>query len=174
MKKIITRDSDNILTEVAIYDVPDFISTFVPSSIGRPVKTNANGLIDPTLLGFDLSASVLEVTKTAGESLLVGDVVRPTDDHTVKLAIQDGTLEESMVLGIVTKSGLLGEQVKVCLLGALTWPAFSVFPINRPLYLDGTGLITDDRPTSGYIVPVGKSLGGNTIMIQIEIGRAHV
>jgi hypothetical protein len=61
--------------------------------------------------------------------------------------------------------------VDVLILGIITDPIFSVFPVNSTLFLDDLGGITDvtpTQPTKTHLTVIGKSLGGNDILVSVS------
>lgn len=165
MKRFLYKDNLNRTTEANNYEPSDFIAVF-DGTPGKPIITGPSGFIDASLIP-STPASSLQLSKVASENLTKGDCVYATSLTHVGLATYDSTLDRAMVLGIAGSNALSGENVIVTLLGAVTDPIFSVFSLNRPLYLDELGAITDTKPSNGYLTPVGKSLGSNTIFVSI-------
>lgn len=165
MKRFLYKDSFNRTTEANNYEPSDFISIY-DGTPGKPILTNSSGLLDSSLIP-SVPASLLQISKVASENITKGDLVYSTSSTHVGVATCNSTLDRAMVLGIAASSALSGATVSVILLGAITDSIFSVFTINRLLYLDEAGAIADAKPASGYLTPIGKSLGSNTIFISI-------
>jgi hypothetical protein len=165
MKKFVFIDSSNRRGESEGYDTTDFIYQFTGNTF-EPIKTNASGIIDSSLLPI-VSASSLQLTKIAQMTIVQGDAVRAFSDTHVVQASQDSTLEAASVLGVAMNSAIAGQPVTLLVLGIYTLPLFNIFPVNSPLFLDVNGGLSDDRPTTGFKTTVGKSLGNGSIMVQI-------
>ena len=117
------------------------------------------------------SATSLQVTRTALEEIFSGECVMSSSASEVRLATNDQTVDKALVLGIAVNHALPGENVTVVIMGVINNSNYSAFTLNSPLFLDSNGGITDVRPvlpTSKYLLQVAKSLGSNSIFIQIE------
>ena len=149
-------------------------------SDGRVLETNtvkipsSNSVVHSVAIGGvgggtedAVSATVLQITRVADEDIEIGDCVYPVDDETVGVADRTGTLTEAMVIGVATESKLMGEDVKIRVMGVVTDARFSSFSVGRPLYLDESGDVVDTNPNSGYLTPVGKCLGGGSILVSV-------
>lgn len=166
MKRFLYKDIKNRTTEALNYEPTDFISSFTGEA-NKPILTDANGFIDSSFIPAT-PASSLQDSKIASETIVKGDCVYATSDTTVGVATYNSTQDKALVLGIAANNASAGQAVVVILMGKITASIFSVFSLNRPLYLDEDGGITDTKPTiSGYLTPVGKSLGSNSILINI-------
>ncbi len=171
MKRFLYKDAQNRTTEANNFEPSDFIDSF-NATFGLPVKTNGSGVIDPTLLPSISAAATLQITRIASETLVSGDCVYAVSSTHVGLANNTTTEERATVLGIAINNASAGQSVGVVLLGAYFNSVFSVFPlVNKPLYLDTDGGLTDVRPASpgaSYLTSVAISLGANNIFIRID------
>ncbi len=167
MIRMVYRDATNVQREAMVYGMDDFISEYSPTH-GMPVKTGPDGRIDPSLVSAG-SASILTISRTAKTAIEAGDAVRAFDNTSIMPATQDATVKEAMVFGIALGAGAANTQVEVAVMGIVVNQIYSIFPANTVLYLDVTGAISDERPTTGYLTAVGKSLGSGAIMVQIGL-----
>ena len=168
MKKVIYIGAGNVRGEAQIYDYNDFIDQYNVTP-GLPIKTNALGFVDNSLLS-GVAASSVQLVRVADETIAIGDVVMATSDTNVALATNDGTVQQATVLGIATSAANTGQNVTVVLMGIVTNALFNAFALNAPLFLDVDGAITDDRPTApaaNFLTVIGKSLGSGSILVSI-------
>lgn len=166
MKKFLYKDNFNRTTEANNFEPSDFIDTYSPT-FGLPVKTNSSGIIDPSLIPAVGSAASLQVSRVASEDIVRGDCLYSVSSTHVGLATYNTTFARALVVGIAGNDALAGETVNVILLGVITDPIFSVFSVNTPLYLDEDGTMADTKPASGFLTPVAKALGSNSILVAI-------
>jgi hypothetical protein len=166
MKRYLFKDSQNRTAEVSSFDPSDFIDSF-NVTFGLPVKTNSSGVIDPSLIPSVGAAATLQVTRTASEAIAKGDCLYSVSSTHVGVATNNPTLARAIVIGLALNSASAGQSVGVILLGAIVDPIFSVFSVNQLLYLDEDGGLTDTKPLTGFLTPVAKALGSNTIFISI-------
>lgn len=164
MKKVVYIGTNNLRGEAEVYEFNDFIDVYnvVP---GLPIKTNGTGLIDASLLPT-VPASLLQVKRLAAEAISIGDVVKAVSNTHIGVATQDGTIQDATAFGVAVTAGGTGAEITVVLLGVITNAMFSIFPVNSVLFLDVDGAVTDDRPLSGFLTPIAKSLGSGDILIQ--------
>ncbi len=165
MKRFLYKDSFNRTTEANNYEPSDFISSYSPTGASKPIITGLDGLIDASLIPA-APASSLQLTRIAQEAITKGDNVYSVSNTHVGVADYNLTLAKAMVLGVAANDALAGENVLVVVLGVINDSIFNIFAVNRPLYLDAAGGMTDEKPTAGYLVPVGKSLGSGYIIIN--------
>lgn len=167
MKKYLFKDGSNRTTESSAFETIDFISIF-SGQPGQPVKTNSSGFVDSSLISASAMAAAIAVSRIANETISRGEFVYSVNTTNVGLAVNNDTQERAMVLGVAMNNALFGEQVLVLLIGAVTDVAFNGLSINRPLYLNVSGGVTDTKPVTGYLVPVAKSVGSNTIFVSVS------
>jgi len=118
--------------------------------------------------GVATKAAALVVDRVASEDILRGDFVSSTSVGHVGLSTQDGTLEEALVLGMALNDALTLADVEVEILGVISDPLFSPFSPQEILFLDTDGAVTNTRPTTGKLVIVGRALGDDEILIDIQ------
>ena len=116
------------------------------------------------------------VTVTAGETLAKYDIVyvNTSDSNKAYKAVNNGTLMQSEVLGMVTETGgiALNGTGQVIVNGTQTYGSWTWTP-NKWLYLDSTsGTLTQTLPTTNgqYAVPVAIALSATQIYIQPMTG----
>ncbi len=158
-------------TEAALYLASEFVSTSAPNS---PVLTGSDGKLSATLLPTSSvtdEAKAVVVNRIAHGEILKGEVVRPFSGNSVTLSDPTDTLIKADSIGVAMNDVADGGDVKILILGILSDPSFSVFAINSILFLDDDGGITDVKPvnpTKKFQVIVGKYLGANEILINIQ------
>lgn len=113
-------------------------------------------------------SSYLASIKTAQSAIVAGDPVFFTSLSSVAPARADTTLDHALVGGIALNDALPGSQVIVATWGEIFDAIFSIFPVNTLLFLDAVGGVTDTRQTTGFHVPLGVSLGGGGILLNIN------
>ena len=105
-------------------------------------------------------------TYIAGETLSAVKPVYISGSEEVSQADSD-TKPEACVIGITKHSASLGSDIEVILSGELQDSSFN-FNSNESIYLDGNGNLTTVPPTTGFLTKIGKGLGNNKILINIE------
>lgn len=170
MKRFLFRDDLNKQKETLSYDATDFVWQFSGTSANKPVLTGATGLIDSSLIPSQAvaEAALLSITKKAQVNIAAGDCVYAVSDTHVGLATFNDSQAKATVFGVASTTVLAGADVKVTVIGIVFNSAFNVFPVNKPLFLDEDGGLSDDRPTEHYLTAVGKSLGNGYVMIQLS------
>jgi len=113
-------------------------------------------------------AAALKVTRICDEPIATGEVVTAISPTRIALATQNDTLEKAQVFGLAAESGDTDDSILVLLLGVFSDPSYSVFSLNDPLVLDIDGAIRNDKPSSGFLTSIGKSLGGTEILFQAQ------
>jgi hypothetical protein len=143
--------------------------------IRKPLVLIGNDIKElPVDDSLDISASSLRIIRIATEGIVSGELVKSDSPTNVSLANNDLLSRDAVVLGVAVNSALAGEQVVILLMGVLSNTAYSIVTLNTLLFLDVAGGITDVRPVAPaakYLTSVGKSLGGNSIFIQISDPR---
>lgn len=166
MIKVIYKNSNNISTEASVFTAAESVSSYSPSGINVPVLTGSDGKIDSSLIPA-VAAALLQEVKIASEAITIGDVVYAVDDTHVGLAQFNSTQAKATVHGVAISNAAIGENVLVVLMGRIVNSIYNIFPVNKILYVDIDGGITDVRQTNGYLTPIGRSLGGGAIMVQV-------
>jgi hypothetical protein len=116
------------------------------------------------------SAASLQLTRIASEDILSGECVKSDSVTNVSLATNNIDYTNASVLGVAANGVSAGGSVVVVLMGVIYNDIYSVFSLDAQLFLDISGGITDVRPVlpnNKYISPIGKSLGGGSIFVQI-------
>lgn len=170
IKVMYINDSTGVRAETYVYQVSEYATTATPNS---PLITGPTGTIDPSFIPASVNdkATKLVVDRTAQLVVSEGELVRAIGTSKVQPADANTTASDATVLGLALNDALVGENVSVLVLGIVSDPSYSVFPINSQLFLDLDGAITDDRPTQPsrkFLTEVGKSLGNGEILISIE------
>ena len=168
-KRFEYTDVDGILKEAEAFIASEFVTTSAPNS---PVLTGPTGTIHPSLLPAiaQAKAASLVIDRIASGTILRGDLVRASTLNHVTIADSASTVEDAYVLGAALNDADDGEDVEVLILGIISDPIFSVFAVNSTLFLDESGGVTDVRPTKptkNYSTIIGKSLGGNELLVNI-------
>lgn len=163
-------DTDGIKKEAEAYVTTDFVFLSAPNS---PVVTGPDGRLSPTVLpltGVGKSASLV-ILRKASENMLRGDIVRASTANHVAIADPTTDRQSAAALGMVLGDAAMETDVEVLLIGTILDPIFSIFSSDDILFLDEQGSVTNVRPskpTKNYLTVVGKALGGNEILVQIE------
>ena len=166
MVKVIYKNSNNISTEANVYTASEFIASFSGAS-SKPVLTNSSGLIDASLIP-GTPATSLQFTKIATEAITIGDCVKADNDTHVSLATYNSTVDAASVLGVATNAAAIGEMVTIVVIGVITNSIFNIFPVNKQLFLEIDGAVTDERIINGYSTVIGKSLGSGSIYVNVR------
>lgn len=169
-KKFQYTDIDGILKEAEAFIASEFIST--SSGVvdaGKPVITNASGVIDPSLVSSTAQkAATLVIDRLAHEDILRGDVLYAVAESKVAIAsYNDVDPDKAFVLGVALNDALPGEPVEVLLAGVISDALFGGFSVQDKLFLEEDGAITNVK-TSTRVAVIGKALGNNEILIDIE------
>jgi len=104
--------------------------------------------------------------KVADVVLSATNVVRATSPTNVTLASPD-TIVNATVLGLATSATAIGGTTPVVTYGEFEDGSFN-FPLNAPLFLSPTGMVTDIPPTTGVLTQLGYSLGTGKIFLNIQ------
>jgi hypothetical protein len=148
--------------ENKLNDIEDQLgNTSGSSSSGTSVtvSNSSSGGVDPN------SDNVL--LKTPQSSISALKLVRANGPDTILVSNPGGSYFESVVLGVITKTGLTGVLTPVLVYGELRDP-FLDFPLNDTLYLGVDGSITNVAPNTSNLTIVGYSLGSGAIFINIQ------
>lgn len=94
-------------------------------------------------------------------------LVRANGPETILTSNPNGTYFESVVFGVIVRTGIAGVLAPVQVFGELEDP-FLDFPLNDTLYLDSDGSITNIAPNTNFLTIIGYSLGSGTIFINIQ------
>lgn len=169
-KRFEYTDIDGILKEAETYIVSDYITTSFPSS---PIKTLPTGKIDASLLPETTmaKAATLVIDRLASSAMLRGDLVVASSPNHVDVADPTGLITDAQVLGMALNDADSEEAVEVLILGVVTDALFSAFAVNAPLFLDDAGGVTDEKPlypTKKFLVTIGKALGANQILVNVQ------
>jgi hypothetical protein len=164
-------DVDGIKKEASAYTTGSFVTTSTPDS---PAITGSNGKFDASLIPSQVAAKAasLIIDRVASEQIFAGDLVYSTGTNEIGMADNSIDLDEAKVMGLALNAALQTETVEVLILGVANSIDYSVFTANDILFLDELGGITNVRPTvpdAKYLVQVGKSLGGNEILVEIKL-----
>jgi len=113
--------------------------------------------------------------KPPGPDLLAYTAVTDVSGHRVmKIAIggvtyasSDDITAANLVLGITIGSAVAGAIVDVQLSGELTEPSWNWTP-GLPVFCGISGYLTQDVPTSGFVIIVGQVTTPQTIIVTIK------
>lgn len=165
METFVILDDDSI--EITIN------SPLVTAEIQGKVTIAADIVIDKLAAKTPLSESstYLVVQRFASEAILKFEVVSATGTTTVKLAHNNTTNDDAFAVGVALNDASIGQKVDVLIMGVISDPSFSVFPLNSTLFLDVDGGITDVKPTlplakSNTIL--GRSFGSGDVFINVQ------
>jgi len=115
------------------------------------------------------SSTYLVVRRLAKEHILRTECVTIFSDTEVKLAQNNTTSLDAVVLGMAVNDALPGEYVNIIVMGILKDSAFSVFGLRSNIFMDQDGSITDIRPVpplaNSYTI-IGTYIGNNEIFIN--------
>jgi hypothetical protein len=95
-------------------------------------------------------------------------LVRAIDKNTVEVADADlNDLALSTSFGLSLQGGPTGSLIDVATFGKVE-DAFFNFPNGTQLYLGSAGAIVATPPTTGFLLPIGYSMGAGAIFINIS------
>lgn len=113
-----------------------------------------------------LSAKVLIITKTAGETISANKAVRLSDSLTCMLA-DNSSIMTGTVVGISLNSGNTNDVIQILTFGNIEDPFFN-FGLNELIFLGANGNLTNIAPTSGVLTLIGNGLGNGSIFVKIK------
>lgn len=108
----------------------------------------------------------IQQTFVAGENISALRCVQIVNNQ-VFLCDNNTNFEKAIVSGVALTSALTGNDVIVVLSGEIDDSSFSFSP-NELLYLTNNGIISSVANTTGFLTVIGKSLGGNKILVEID------
>lgn len=111
-----------------------------------------------------LSAKVLVLERTAGETISALKAVYLTDSTTCKLANNTDDIQGT-VIGISLTAGNLGDTIKILSFGIIDDPFFT-YTINDPVFLGTNGNLITTQPSSGVLTEVGYGLGAGSFYVK--------
>lgn len=125
-------------------------------------------------VAIDLLALDANASEVSDNTLIASGVISAlklvyglNDGNEVALAESNTTFENAKVLGITKTSANNGDPLEVLTFGKISDASFN-FVRGTALFLTTLGNLSNTPPTVGFIVPVGYSLGNNTVFIKIE------
>jgi hypothetical protein len=83
------------------------------------------------------------------------------------LYADNGTLPNSIVIGISTGAVSSGGQITCQVAGEMTEVSWT-WDTSKPVYLGSAGLLTQTVPTAGVIVEIGKPTAATKLLIEIQ------
>lgn len=96
-------------------------------------------------------------------------MVVSVDATHVKAANNNTTYANANCLGLALNASADGSNVRVLCFGTVTDPSFASLILNRPLFCDTTGYLTQTAPGAPkFWVYCAKYVGGNTVFINIS------
>lgn len=138
------------------------------------------GLVEENLI-VNLNSSEIEVSiekilntyitkdeyieKEAGETLVSHKLVMVGNDGKVYYADKD---TKPFCIGMTVTSALAGATAKILNKGKVILQGWNLIPGSR-YYLNSNGSISNQIPTSGYILEIGEALDSNTLLLDIKI-----
>jgi hypothetical protein len=130
---------------------------------------------NPFLGGFDfapeqstqVSSEKLIKSYIAAEAVSAIKLVYSFSPTQVKLAKNNGTEDESKVIGITLNAAGVGDAVNVQMFGQLDDGSLS-FSANELLFLGTSGSITSVANTTGFFCSIGYGMGTGSIFLSIE------
>ena len=105
------------------------------------------------------------VSKYKSEALMSALCVVRIYDGDAAPSIMNGSYDDAKAIGIAISSG---KSIDVLMFGTIEDNFFSRFQVNDFLYLGPDSMPTNVVPSSGYFVRIGKYLGNNIALIQVE------
>lgn len=132
---------------------------------GRPGPTGPQGPVGPPGVGGETSLSVISQC-AAGETLSGHRAVYKKNGS---IYYADKDIEESVsgLLGISAGAALIGGAVNLVFAGELTEPSWS-WNFPAPIFVGNNGILTQDAPTSGWLVIIAKSISPTTVWVKPE------
>lgn len=125
---------------------------------------------DIDVLYFDTAAkeAAHSITETAGVNLS-GHRAVIQNWSTGELEYADNTNLDHMnsVLGITTQAANSGNECEVRIYGPLTEPTWD-FTDNLPVFLSTNGYLTQNKPTSGFMLQMGFPIDSTTLMVDLK------
>jgi hypothetical protein len=111
-------------------------------------------------------ASLMPSTFTAGQTIAKYQVVYERTTGTA--AVADNTSAPTAILGFALNAASVGQSVSVAQDGdTVTNPTWSFTPMGA-VYLSSTGSVTQTKPSSGSVVPLGYAVGTNSVLVLIQ------
>ena len=135
-------------------------STTVTESIGF---TSSEPLIVNKIF-YELNNTA--TTGTPKSSITYNRIVTSESGKLVH-ADKDSEPHHDLVIGMAINSGLVLDIINILVTGAITDLTWDWTP-DRPLYLGNDGLMTEVKPTEGFILQVAHTISATEIWIDIR------
>jgi len=168
--------SDLVLTRLTAPDIEvqsqagAIVTVTVQDDTGALVAVEQAPVIEVTVDGAYQGggSSAQTITKLAGANLSGHRIVQSTSNTEVGYASASDLTSMHRILGMTTGAALLGDTVTVALSGNIIEPSWS-WDMSKPVYLGENGLLTQDAPTSGYILQVGRPSAPTALLLEIQL-----
>jgi hypothetical protein len=118
-----------------------------------------------------LSSGILgsnTLTRVAGGALSGQRVVSANSVGEVEYTNITSLLSVQGILGITETAVSLGANVSVITSGYIREPTWS-WTTNLPIFLLGTGLMTQTVPTTGYVIQLGVPVSSIEMLVDIKM-----
>lgn len=113
-------------------------------------------------------ATRVVVSAVTGEAINATSLVYQAADNRVFNADNTVLSHADKILGVALQSVISGGTVDVLLFGQFVDTAFSIYPNDSLLYLNGLGIISATPPTTGFSVAVGKHTDASTFNVDLR------
>lgn len=108
-----------------------------------------------------------EVHLEAANTLSGHRVVRGVGSAQADLASSDDASHAGFVIGITTGAAMQGDDATIQIAGSMIEVSFSFVP--GPVYFNSIGVLTQTRPTSGFIQQVAVAVDTTEIVVQLGV-----
>ena len=135
-----------------------YVATSGAGPAGPAGPPGPAGPSSPELL-YRISASALSALRA----------VKSDADGRISLGTPSSTFEDANVFGITTTAvGAADLTIEIATGGTITDAFFSTFTLNDLIFLGASGTLTQVAPVSGMHVVLGKYIGNNQILVEVE------
>lgn len=146
-------------------EIQETVVAIAESECDRPIEIIVEGVrVIERLGGGEGGSSISTQDYPAAIALSALRVVRANSSG--QLIYADSSLSPS-VLGVTFSSAIAGSAPITLLSGLLPDSSFNWLP-DIPVFLGLDGLLTQNPPVSGWLIPVGMPVGANTLLINIQ------
>ena len=116
-----------------------------------------------------ISGKLKDITSyIAGENVEKYNVVKMNDDGKVVKASYLDLVDKERIVGIILDSGNMNDIINIQSFGRLSNDLWN-WDTTKPIFLGDNGQITQDVPSSGFLLRLGNVISSDEILINISI-----
>ena len=107
------------------------------------------------------------ISKIAGVNISGHRVVRVSGNDTVDYADKDSLSDINKVIGVTLGASAQNDPINIQTRGEIEDVSFN-WDINKPIYLGNNGYLTQDFPTTGFLLQVAIPVSNTKINISLK------